>query len=58
MTELERQFHDATLSVYQRAKAEAGYSANIFLGMVAEKGGLATARYLLDTPARKARLDG
>ena len=48
-TNLELQFHDAMLSVYKRAKNEAHYNARIFIGMVADKGGLETARYLLDT---------
>src|SRR5262245_7755611 len=39
------------LEVYRRAKAEAGYTATRFLGMVSERGGLETARYLLRAPA-------
>lgn len=46
-TGLESQFHEAMLDVYRRAKAEAGYTATRFIGMVAERGGLETARYLL-----------
>jgi hypothetical protein len=46
-SKLEEQFHEAMLDVYRRAKAEAGYNAARFLTMVAERGGLATARYLL-----------
>jgi hypothetical protein len=38
------------LNVYKRAKAETGYTAVRFLGLVAEKGGLETARYLLHSP--------
>jgi hypothetical protein len=45
--DLEEQFHEAMLEVYRRAKSEAGYSANIFLRMVVERGGLQTAKYLL-----------
>ncbi len=48
---LEAEFHEAMLDVYRRAKSEAGYPANRFLGMVAEHGGLYTARYLLSQPA-------
>jgi hypothetical protein len=44
---LEQQFHDAMLDIYKRAKSEAGYTARVFLGMVVERGGLETARYLL-----------
>jgi hypothetical protein len=35
------------LEIYRRAKAETGYNAARFLGMVSERGGLETARYLL-----------
>src|SRR5687767_4560533 len=48
---LEAEFHEAMLDVYRRAKAEAGYPANRFLGMVSEHGGLHTAHYLLSQPA-------
>ena len=41
-------FHDAMLDIYRRAKTEAGYNATRFLGMVSERGGLETARYLLN----------
>ena len=46
-SQLETAFHDAMLDVYRRAKAEAHYTATRFLGMVVERGGLETARYLL-----------
>jgi hypothetical protein len=48
LTDSERQFHEAMLVIYRRAKAEAGYNAARFLGMVVERGGLETARYLLN----------
>lgn len=35
------------LDVYRRAKREAGYTANAFLKMVTEHGGLAAARILI-----------
>lgn len=38
------------LDVYRRAKSEAGYTATRFLGMVNDRGGLETARYLLHAP--------
>ena len=44
---LETEFHDAMLEIYRRAKSEAGYNATRFLGMVSDRGGLETARYLL-----------
>ncbi len=37
------------VEVYRRAKQEAGYHATYFLQMVSERGGLATARHLLQT---------
>ena len=46
-TELEALFHEAMLGIYRRAKSETGYNATRFLGMVVEKGGPETARYLL-----------
>lgn len=46
-TAVERDFDEAMLDIYRRAKAEAGYTATRFLGMVVERGGLETARYLL-----------
>lgn len=48
---LEIEFHDAMIGVYRRARSEAGYVATRFLGMLSERGGLATARYLLHAPA-------
>jgi len=48
---LEIEFHDAMIEVYRRARSEAGYTATRFLGMVSERGGLETARYLLHAPA-------
>jgi hypothetical protein len=50
VSELEDPFHEAMLNIYRRAKAEAGYPANRFLSMVTENGGVATARYLLQSP--------
>ena len=49
-SKLENDLHDAMLEVYRRAKSEAGYTATRFLGMVSERGGLETARYLLHAP--------
>lgn len=50
MTDLSKQFDMAMLGIYQRAKAEAGYSATIFFRMLSERGGLATASYLINSP--------
>lgn len=49
--EREDLFHRAMVSVYERARDEAGYNATRFLQMVAERGGLETARQLLHAPA-------
>src|SRR5216117_1155146 len=49
-TEIERQFNEAMLDVYRRAKAEAGYNATRFLGMVTELGGYETAHTLMHAP--------
>jgi len=46
-TEAERHFHEAMLDIYRRAKAGAGFNATRHVGMVVERGGLETARYLL-----------
>jgi|ERR1700722_7719802 hypothetical protein len=43
-------FDEAMFEIYRRAKAEAEYNAAIFLRMVSERGGLATARYLINSP--------
>ena len=47
--ELERDFHKAMISIYERAKSEAGYVATRFIQIVSEHGGLETARQLLHT---------
>jgi hypothetical protein len=66
MADLSKQFDKAMLDIYRRAKAEAKYNARIFLEMVTERGGLATAKYLINavTPSEgytklyeKGRLD-
>lgn len=46
-TALEAEFHGAMLDIYRRAKSEADYNATRFIGMVSDRGGLETARYLL-----------
>ncbi|WP_062428723.1 GmrSD restriction endonuclease domain-containing protein [Herbidospora daliensis] len=44
-------FEAAMRSIYDRARSEANYHASYFLSMLAEHGGLATARRLLKSPA-------
>lgn len=43
-----KSFDGAMFEIYRRAKSEAGYNATIFLGMISERGGLATAKYLIN----------
>lgn len=47
MNALEENFHKSMIQIYRRAKDECNYNAARFVQMVAEKGGLATARTLL-----------
>lgn len=47
---LEAKFEAAMFDVYRRAKSEAGYNATIFLQMLSDRGGLATARQLINAP--------
>jgi len=47
---LEQHFEGAMFDIYRRAKAEAGYSASIFLQMLTKRGGLDTAKYLINQP--------
>lgn len=43
-------FDQAMFNIYRRAKDEAGYSATLFLGMLSDRGGLATAKTLINSP--------
>ena len=45
---LEAQFDTAMLGIYTRAKSDAGYDAHRFFGMLDERGGLETARHLIN----------
>ena len=45
---LEKKFDAALHDVYKKAKYEAHYNATIFLKMLYERGGLGTARYLIN----------
>lgn len=49
MDQLARQFDGAMLEIYRRAKAEAGYNATIFLQMIHDRGGLSTAKFLINS---------
>jgi hypothetical protein len=48
MPDLPKQFDIAMFDIYRRAKDEAGYNATIFLRMLSDKGGVATAKYLIN----------
>jgi hypothetical protein len=48
MKDLESQFDLAMMEIYTRAKSEANYTASIFHRMLCERGGLATAKYLIN----------
>jgi hypothetical protein len=50
MSDLEHKFTEAMFDIYRRAKAEANYPANIFLQMLTAKGGLLTAKQLINSP--------
>lgn len=41
-------FDSAMFDIYRRAKSEAGYNATIFLQMISDRGGLDTAKYLIN----------
>lgn len=48
MEQLSKRFDVAMLELYQRAKSEAGYNASLFLQMLHERRGVATAKYLIN----------
>jgi hypothetical protein len=47
---LEDKFQGAMFDVYRRAKNEAKYNATAFLGMLTDRGGLSTAKTLINAP--------
>jgi hypothetical protein len=49
-SELRAQFHESMLSIYKRAREEAGYTASKFLELVSNKGGFDAARILINSP--------
>lgn len=42
-------FDAAMFDIYRKAKEEAGYQATLFLQMLSNRGGLSTAKYLINT---------
>lgn len=51
--DIEKQFDDLMLDTYKIAKEQCDYNATYFLQMLYDRGGVATARYLIatDTPS-------
>lgn len=49
MSDMLKQFDMAMFQIYQRAKKEARYNATIFFRMLNDRGGLATAKYLINS---------
>jgi hypothetical protein len=50
MQDLLKQFDLAMFEIYRRAKSEAKYNATIFFGMLNDRGGVDTAKYLINSP--------
>ncbi len=46
---LEQEFHKAMLDIYKRAESEAGYIATRYIRMVAERGGVEAAKFLINS---------
>ncbi|MEH2709852.1 hypothetical protein ABIF21_004159 [Bradyrhizobium elkanii] len=49
MSHLSERFDAAMFDIYRRAKTEAGYNATLFLRMLSDKGGVETARQLINS---------
>ena len=49
MADIQHEFNQVMHDVYLRAKNEAGYTASIFLNMLFDKGGLVTAKQLINS---------
>jgi len=45
---LAEKFDEAMFNIYRTAKDEAGYNATVFLGMLSTRGGVATAKSLIN----------
>jgi hypothetical protein len=48
--DLEKKFEQALLTAYLRAKKEAKYHASVFYSMLNSRGGLSTAKFLINSP--------
>ncbi len=49
MPDMSKSFDEAMFDIYKRAKSEAKYNATIFLQMISDRGGLDTAKYLINS---------
>lgn len=49
MEDLSKQFDEAIFGIYRRAKSEARYNATAFLQTLSKRGGLDTAKYLINS---------
>jgi hypothetical protein len=50
VTSLEKDFDKAMFDIYRRADAEVGYRPTIFLNMLHDRGGILTAKQLINAP--------
>ncbi len=50
MENLAQDFQQAMFHIYRQAKDEAKYTANIFLQMLVDRGGVDTAKFLINAP--------
>ena len=50
MRDLRKQFDLAMFDIYRKAKSEAKYPATIFYSMIHDRGGVATAKFLINAP--------
>jgi len=49
VSKLENEFNNAMFRIYLRVKTDANYTATTFLTMLRERGGVATAKHLINT---------
>ena len=54
MADLVKQFDEAMRGIYERAKSEAGYNATVFWNMLNDRGGIATAKFLINSQKQSA----
>ena len=46
---MSKKFDGAMFDIYHRAKTEAKYNATVFLNMLSDRGGLSTAKFLINS---------